>query len=240
MTKRLLGKEELENIAWGATIFGAGGGGPCQLGLGLIKNMENEVELFDPADLPKNANVVQVGGIGAPRVAYEKPFGPEAINAYEAIKKMASVGGTDIATIKKYLVPGSISRAAEVGKRIRKSKEEGVDAIKEVINIIGGNKIFRGEIKKIDTKTVGGFDFGRTTIEGGNAYKDNVLNIDFKKNENMTAWKDNEPVAMVPDLITMMVIEGKPITNADTKGGMEIAVMGIPAPEPWERIPERI
>ena len=239
MTKRLLGKEELENIAWGAIVFGAGGGGPCQLGLGLIKNMENEVELFELADLPDNTNAVQVGGIGAPRVASEKPFGPEAINAYEAIKKMASVGGTDIATIKRCLVPGSISRAAEVGKRIRKSKEEGVDAIKEVINITGGNEIFRGEIKKIETKTVGGFDFGRTIIEGGDAYKNDVLNIDFK-NENVIAWKDNEPVAMVPDLIAMMEIKGNPVTNADTKGGMEIAVMGIPAPEPWERIPERI
>ncbi len=237
MTKRLLGKEELENIAWGATVFGAGGGGPCQLGLGLIKNMENEVELFDPADLPKNANVVQVGGIGAPRVASEKPFGPEAINAYEAIKKMASVGGTDIATIKKYLVPGSISRAEEVGKRIRKSKEEGGDAIKEVINITGGGEIFRGKIKEIKNRAVGGFDFGRTIIEGGDAYKDNVLNIDFK-NENIIAWKDNEPVAMVPDLIAMMEVEGKPLTNADTKEGMEIAILGIPAPEPWKRIPE--
>lgn len=339
MTKRLLGKEELENIAWGATVFGAGGGGPCQLGLGLIKDMENEVELFALEDLPENANAVQVGGIGAPRVAFEKPFGPEAINAYEAIKKMASVGGTDIAylmagemggfntltpfyvalkkgipvvdadgngravpelstglcsiyeiptnplvvankegdvlvgylkdpldtvsaekiaraacvsfgmiaafaswivdiaTIKRYLVPGSISRAEEVGKRIRKSKEEGRDAIKEVINLTGGNEIFRGKIKKIETKTVGGFDFGRTTIEGGDAYKDNVLSIDFK-NENIIAWKDKDPVAMVPDLIAMMEIEGKPLTNADTTEGMEIAILGIPAPEPWKRIPE--
>jgi len=106
-----------------------------------------------------------------------------------------------------------------------------------VTRITGGREIFRGEIKNIETKTVGGFDFGRTTIEGGDAYEGNVLNID-SKNENMIAWKDNEPVAMVPDLIAMMELEGKPVTNADIKEGMEMAIIGIPAPEPWRRIPE--
>ena len=337
--KRLLGKKELEDIVWGATLLGAGGGGSPREGLGLIKDMKNEVELFAPEDLPERANAVMVAGIGSPKAFSEKGFGPEAISAYEAIKKVTSIGGLEISylmpgeiggfnvitplyvaskenvsavdadgngravpelstglypiyriptsplvvankegdvlvaylkdpldtkaaekvarasavsfgmvaafstwivsieTIKRYLVPKSISRSEEIGKTIRKSKESGKDVVKEVVNVTGGKEIFRGEIKKIEMKTMEGFDFGRTTIKGIDDYKSSTLNIDFK-NENMIAWKDEKPVVMVPDLISMMEIEGKPLTNADTKEGMKIVVIAIPAPEPWKRIPE--
>lgn len=104
-------------------------------------------------------------------------------------------------------------------------------------NITGGKEIFRGEIKKIEMRTVEGFDFGRTTVKGIDNYQNSILNIDFK-NENIIAWKDEEPLVMVPDLIAMIKIKGEPLTNADTKEGMKIVVMAIPAPEPWKRIPE--
>jgi DUF917 family protein len=54
----------------------------------------------------------------------------------------------------------------------------------------------------------------------------------------MIAWQDEKPIIMVPDLITMMTTDGRPLANTDTEVGMEISVIGIPAPEPWKRIPE--
>ena len=100
-----------------------------------------------------------------------------------------------------------------------------------------GKEVFRGEIKGIEVKTQEGFDFGRTTLKGVGEYAKSTVAIDFK-NENMIAWKDKKPLVMVPDLIAMMQIGGRPITNADTEEGMEIAVIAIPAPEPWKRINE--
>jgi len=337
--KRLLGKKELEDIALGATLLGAGGGGSPKEGRALIKDMENKVELFDPEDLPEKANAVMVAGIGAPKAFAERGFGPEAIAAYEAIKKLASIGGVEISylmpgeiggfnvivplyaaskgnipvvnadgngravpelstglypinkiptsplvvankegdvligylknpfdtasaeriaraltvsfgmlaafstwivsieTIKRCLVPKSISKSEEIGATIRTAKEKGKDIIREVEKITGGKEFFRGEIKKIEIKTQEGFDFGRTIVEGIDDYKNNILNIDFK-NENMIAWKDKKPVVMVPDLIAMMEIGGNPLTNADTEEGMKITIMAIPAPEPWKRSTE--
>ena len=337
---RYLGKKELENIAWGATVLGAGGGGSPQDGLKLIQGMKDEIKLFDLEELPEKANAVEVAGIGAPKAMLESGFGPEAIYAYEAIKKVASIGGVEISylmpgeiggfnvitplyvasrgnipvvdadmngravpelstglcptykiptsplvvankkgdvlvsylkdpldtetaekiartasvsfgmvaafstwivsteTIKKYLVPKSISKSEEIGKIIGESKENGKDAVIEVANFVQGEEIFRGEIKNIEVKTAEGFDFGRTTIEGIGSYQNSIMCIDFK-NENMIAWKDEKPVVMVPDLIAMMEIdEGKPLSNADTKEGMKIAIIAIPAPEPWRRIPQ--
>lgn len=339
MTKRLLGKEELEDIVWGSTILGAGGGGSPHDGLNLVKQIKSKVVVFDIEDLPENANAVVVAGIGSPKAMIEKGFGPEAVFAYEAIKNMAAVGGIDLAylmpgeigglntmtplyvaslkgipvvdadgngravpelstglypiykiptsplvvankagdvivaylkdpldttmaetiartaavsfgmlaafatwivnrgTIKKYLMPNSISKSEKIGRAIRKSKTSGMDTVKEVISITGGRELFRGNIKRIETRTVEGFDFARTTIEGIANYRGKTFNID-SKNENMIGWQDEKPIIMVPDLISMMTTEGKPLTNADTKEGMDIAVLGIPAPEPWKRIPE--
>lgn len=339
MTKRLLGKQELEDIAWGSAIYGAGGGGSPHDGLNLIKEMKNEVVLLDLEDLPDRANAVVVAGIGSPKAISERGFGPEAIFAYEAIKNMTAIGGIDLAylmpgeigglntitplyvasqkgvpvvdadgngravpelstglypiykiptiplvlankagdvlvaylkdpldtasaemiartaaisfgmlaafatwivdkaTIKKYLVAGSISKSEEVGRAMRVSRGSGRDVVKEVLTITGGKEIFRGEIKKIETRTVEGFDFARTTITGTGDYKNKTLDID-SKNENMIAWQDGKPVAMVPDLMAMVMTEGQPLTNADTKEGMEIAIIGIPAPEPWRRTPD--
>jgi uncharacterized protein len=338
MAKRLLGKEELEDIVWGSTILGAGGGGSPRDGLNLVKQIINQVTIFDVEDLPENAKAVVVAGIGSPKAMIEKGFGPEAEFAYEAIKNMAAVGGISVAylmpgeigglnsitplyvaaqkdipvvdadgngravpelgtslypiykiptsplvvankagdvivaylkdqldtaaaetiartaaisfgmvaafatwivdkqTIKKYLVPNSVSKSEEIGRAIRKSKTGGADTVTEVIRITDGREVFRGKIKSIETRTVEGFDFARTTIEGIASYKDKIFNID-SKNENMIGWQDEKPIIMVPDLIATITTSGEPITNADAKEGMEIAVIGVAAPEPWRRIP---
>ena len=339
MTKRLLGKVELEDITWGSTLLGSGGGGSTLDGLRLIKEMENKVTLLDPADIPESANAVTVAGIGAPKALAEKKFGPEAILAFEAMKNVTAIGGVkidylmpgeigglntitplyvasrknvpvvdadgngracpelntglypiykiptsplvvankagdiivaylgdpldttaaetiartaavsfgmlaafstwivSIATIKKCLVPYSVSKAEKIGKAIREAKASGKDAVKEVVTVTSGKELFRGKIKKIEMKTAEGFDFGRTTIEGIAGYKGKTFII-ASQNENMIAWQDEKPVIMVPDLITMMTTGGEPLSNADTKEGMEIAIIGIHAPEPWMRTPD--
>jgi len=331
MAKRLLGKAELEDIVWGATLLGSGGGGPPSNGLEVIKKMENKVTLVDPADCPDSANAVIVAGMQA--------VGLEAfIFVYEAMKNITAVGGVNldyllssetggsntlvtfyvasqknipvvdadgngravpelatglypiyriptkplvtandagdilvayladpydaaagemvartaavsgiggtfstwivnIATIKKCLVPYAISKAEKIGKTIREARTSGKDAVKEATALTGGKELFRGKIQKNERIRKEGFSFGRTVIEGIADYKDKTFSIDVK-NENIIAWQDGKPAIMVPDLITMMTTDGQPLSNDDTREGMEMVVIGIPAPEPWRRIPE--
>ncbi len=143
----------------------------------------------------------------------------------------------NMATIKKFLVLNSLSKVEQVGKAIREARETGKDPVKEATVVAGGKELFRGKIEKIQMKTAESWDFGRTTIKGMDNYKGKTFMIDFR-NENMIAWQEGKPIIMAPDLITMMTTEGEPVTNADTKEGMEIAVIGIKAPEPWMRTPE--
>ncbi|GAH66924.1 unnamed protein product, partial [marine sediment metagenome] len=63
----MLGKVELEDVVWGSTLLGSGGGGSAHDGLRLVTEMENEVTLLDPADLPESANAVAAAGLGSPK-----------------------------------------------------------------------------------------------------------------------------------------------------------------------------
>jgi len=339
MAKRMLGKTEIEDIAWGSTLLGAGGGGSARMGLELFKEMKAEVTLLDPSDLPDNATAVTVAGIGSPKAITEKKFGPEAIYAYDAMKTMASVGGldvnylmlgelggfnsivpiyvaaqrnipvidadgngravpelgtslysiykvptkplivanskgdvisayladpmdtsgaetiaraatvsfgmlaafstwiVDVAKIKRCLVTNTVTKAEKVGRAMREAKASGKDPVKEMVAVTGGKELFRGKIQKIEMVTKEGFDFGKTTIEGMGDYKGQTF-VNDVKNENIIGWLNGKIVIIVPDLIAVMTTSGEPLTNADTKEGMEVAVLGIPAAEPWKRNPE--
>ena len=139
---------------------------------------------------------------------------------------------------KKYMEPGPLTRSLEVGKAIREARDAGRDPAKAVLEKVGGYELIRGTITKIEIRTVAGFDFGRTIIEGEGEYSGRKLIIDFK-NENMIAWYgEGEPAAMVPDLICLMTADGTPLTNADTKESMKITVLGFPASEKWRKHPK--
>jgi len=338
MAKKILDRQSLEDIVWGSTILGAGGGGSPHDGLKLIGGIEKEIILLSVEDLPESDHAVVVAGIGAPKAMLEKGFGPEAVLAFETIKNMVAVGGiridylmpgeigglntitplyvaaqrgipvvdadgngravpelstclfpiyqipisplvvankegdtivaylgnplnavaaetiartaaisfgmvaafatwiVDMATIKRCLVPNSVSKAGEIGKAIRETRARRGDVVSEVIKVTGGRELFRGQIKKVESKTTEGFDFAKTIVEGTGSCRGKIFTID-SKNENMIGSLNGEPVIMVPDLISMITIIGEPLTNADTKEGMEVAIIGIPAPEPWHRIP---
>jgi len=140
--------------------------------------------------------------------------------------------------IKNFLEPNVLSKSLEIGRTIRKAKEEGKDPVKAVIDVVKGYELFRGKVEKVEIRTVAGFDFGRVTLDGIGGYSGRKFYVDFK-NENMIAWKKpGEPAAMVPDLICWITLKGEPLTNADIKEGMELAVIGIPASERWRRHPK--
>lgn len=82
----------------GAGILGTGGGGDPRLGrLRLQSIFANEeypdsVQLISPTDLPPDAVVTSVGGMGAPTISREKfPKGDEDLNSLRALERAADV-----------------------------------------------------------------------------------------------------------------------------------------------------
>lgn len=110
-----------------------------------------------------------------------------------------------------------MSMNENVGKIIKEAIETKKDVIEEVLRSIDGYLLAKGKIKKKSVEVKGGFDFGRVYV--------NDIIVDFK-NENMIAWKNGKPIAMVPDSICWITLDGIPLTNADIKEGLEVAVIG--------------
>ena len=79
---RKIGLQEIENIALGAALLGAGGGGDPYIGklvaLGAVRAC-GDVTLLDPEEIPDDALIVPIAMMGAPTVLIEK-----AINGTDA------------------------------------------------------------------------------------------------------------------------------------------------------------
>lgn len=84
-----LAEGDLEALATGAAILGAGGGGNPYLGRLRVQGSLRRglrVRVMEPNDLQDDALVVSAGGMGAPLVSYEKiPQGDEESRAVSAL-----------------------------------------------------------------------------------------------------------------------------------------------------------
>lgn len=87
---RLIGKQEIEDIAVGAALLGTGGGGDPYIGkLMALQAIEEfgPINLLSIDEVPDDAIVVPSGMMGAPTVLVEKtPSGEEAIEAFKNLE----------------------------------------------------------------------------------------------------------------------------------------------------------
>jgi hypothetical protein len=130
-------------------------------------------------------------------------------------------------------IKGSISLAIEVGKALREAKLAGRNPVDALLDVTHGFELFKGKIIDVQRFNIGGFARGEAVIEGLDEYKGSRLMIRFQ-NENLVAIKDNEVVASVPDLITVLDSEsGKPITTERLRYGLRVLVISMPCNEKW-------
>jgi hypothetical protein len=87
---RKIGLKEIEDIAMGAALLGAGGGGDPYVGklvaMGAIKEC-GDVTLLDPSEVPDDALIVPIAMMGAPTILSEKGIGGEE---YKTLHRMVS------------------------------------------------------------------------------------------------------------------------------------------------------
>jgi len=128
-------------------------------------------------------------------------------------------------TIKKSVVPATITRARKLGKLIRESSGDPID---EVLKFLNAKLLFSGKIKSIEEVTRDGFDFGTVEIEDA---KSKAVATICNQNENLIAWSSDysEPLAMAPDSICYIDNKGKTYSNADLVEGQFMYLIGVPA-----------
>lgn len=89
---RLIGEQEIEDLAVGASVMAAGGGGNPYIGkLMAIKEIRERgpVTLIDPSEVPDDAFIIPTGSIGAPTIAIEKiRNGDEMVKSLRALEEI--------------------------------------------------------------------------------------------------------------------------------------------------------
>ena len=136
-------------------------------------------------------------------------------------------------TLKELSIRGTISLAIEIGKRIIQSNERKISPVDSILEVTEGYRLFEGKVTDVQRDLTTGFVRGKADFEGIDAFRGSVFNLEFQ-NENLVAWLDNEPCAMVPDLITILDREsGSPITTEHLRYGQRTVIVGMPCAPIW-------
>ncbi|WP_332900383.1 DUF917 domain-containing protein [Haladaptatus sp. CMSO5] len=136
--------------------------------------------------------------------------------------------------VKDTAIPGTMSLARDLGHALRTASDDAMDAIRAVTrsSIYGeAQSLFEGKIVDVQRRTEHGFVFGFVDIDGLESDEGKTMHIEFQ-NENLGAQIDDEYVATVPDLITVLDREtGDPIPTESLRYGARVRVLGIRTPE---------
>lgn len=134
---------------------------------------------------------------------------------------------------RKAVIPGTISKAIEIGETLTEAKKFGKDPFDALLDVTEGFELFEGKIVDVSRWIVSGFAKGEVRVEGMGDYKGTQMTLKFQ-NENLIAQIDGKLVASVPDLITVLDLEtAEPITTERLRYGYRVRVIGIPCDEKW-------
>ncbi len=139
--------------------------------------------------------------------------------------------------MKETAISGTISFAIRLGSSIRKAIENKANVFAKIQEATNSSiyskaiQLFLGKIIDVDRRLNESYLRGRVVIKGYKEFEGQECTIHFQ-NENLVAYRNNEKIAMVPDIISYLDAEtGRPLTIEQIKYGYRIMVIGIPTPE---------
>jgi uncharacterized protein len=149
------------------------------------------------------------------------------------LSSMLGIYSMDGATLKRLAIRGTISLAGAIGEKILDAAKARTSAVDSILEITHGFRLFEGKIVDITRDLSSGFIRGKVKLEGIDSFKGGFFELEFQ-NENLIGRLGGRPVAMTPDLITVLDREkGMPITTENLKYGQRTVVMGMPCNPFW-------
>lgn len=102
---RIIGRKEILHILTGATLFGAGGGGPVQPAADMLDRLERErgysleIELRDTDEMGAGEYAAMAAGLGSPLALIGKEFGPDSVRAFRVFQKALAMEGKTVSCL---------------------------------------------------------------------------------------------------------------------------------------------
>ncbi|MCK2212459.1 DUF917 domain-containing protein [Actinomadura sp. ATCC 31491] len=127
------------------------------------------------------------------------------------------------------VIEGTVTRALEIGR----ATEGAADPLRALQDRLGAARLVTGKLTDVERRTTGGFVRGTATIEGTGEDRGRTLVLELQ-NENLVAVEDGRPLAMVPDLIT--VVDTETAAAIQTEGlryGQRVTVLAWPCDPLW-------
>lgn len=130
-------------------------------------------------------------------------------------------------------IPGSLSLAIELGEMLNSSRGR-AHKLDFLLQRTSGHILFEGKIVEVVRRSTDGFVRGTVSLAGSDSHEGHAMRIEFQ-NENLVALRDGMPVAMVPDLVSVLDQETLlPITTESLGYGKRVIVIAMPSDPIWQ------
>ena len=191
------------------------------------------------------AGVLPTPAVGLDYAGNIVTFSTDSTNTYERhVRAMAQAMGGMITTaehpmtgrqLKSSVVPGTISFSIEIGRILREYRGNAHRIFAPLGEAFERSlygelcHIYSGKVIDYSSAIIGGYDIGEAVIEAFDS-NDPPLRINIK-NEFLVARVDDQVVASVPDLITILDYETSTPINAERlRYGQRVSVFGVGCP----------
>lgn len=141
----------------------------------------------------------------------------------------------DGATTRQVTVAGSISLALRIGQTLRQHRgelDQLIGQLQPELRQAGYGELrclLQGKVTDIHRSMEGGFDLADVWIDSFDGQRQVKLAV---RNEYLMVSEADKPLAMVPDLITLVDSDtAQPITAERLRYGQRVAILAIGAPE---------
>ena len=135
------------------------------------------------------------------------------------------------AELKKWAIPGTVSKAIAIGKAVREAQRAHGDPVAAILAVEPGKLLYRGKVVDVSRRVTEGYLRGVLRLEGLDEFRGASMHINFQ-NEWIVAYRDERPLAMTPDLICVLdSVSGEAVGSETIRYGQRVTVIALPPPE---------
>jgi uncharacterized protein len=134
------------------------------------------------------------------------------------------------AEIKQWAIHGTTTKAIRIGEAVRRAQRLHEDAVAAILAVERGELLFKGKVIDVARRVTEGYLRGVLRIEGIDEFRGVSMRINFQ-NEWIVAYRDEQPLAMTPDLICVLdSVLGEAVGSETIRYGQRVTVIALPPP----------